>query len=130
MAEFKKSKFGARDSSRSSGGFSRDRPSGRFDSGDSGRGRRFGGDSDRPSGRFDSSRPSRNEQFDVVCDKCGKNCTVPFKPTNSKPVYCSDCFRKNESFEPRAAPRSNQSSGDLEEINAKLDKIMRALKIE
>jgi CxxC-x17-CxxC domain-containing protein len=31
--------------------------------------------------------------FDAVCSNCGKDAKVPFRPTNGKPVYCSDCFR-------------------------------------
>ena len=27
-------------------------------------------------------------------DSCGKEARVPFRPTGSKPVYCSDCFRR------------------------------------
>ena len=69
--------------------------------------------------------------FDTTCDKCGKRCQVPFKPTGSKPVFCSDCFRQNESengsssrFESRtSAPSSDQ----LNIINAKLDKIITVL---
>jgi len=38
-----------------------------------------------------SARRNR-EMFTVTCDSCGKEATVPFKPTNEKPVYCSDCF--------------------------------------
>ena len=50
----------------------------------------------RDSGRsrdFDRSR-SQSNMHTVICDRCGKECEVPFKPTSSKPVYCSDCFRK------------------------------------
>ena len=32
------------------------------------------------------------EMFDAVCADCGKPCKVPFKPTEGKPVYCSECF--------------------------------------
>ena len=32
------------------------------------------------------------EMFTVTCAGCGGEATVPFKPTNDKPVYCSDCF--------------------------------------
>ena len=42
-----------------------------------------GGYSDRP-----------REMFETTCDSCGKEARVPFKPTGSKPVYCSDCFRR------------------------------------
>lgn len=30
----------------------------------------------------------------VVCAQCGKDTTVPFKPRDARPVYCSDCFRQ------------------------------------
>ena len=42
-----------------------------------------GGYSDRP-----------REMFTTTCDSCGKEAKVPFRPTGSKPVYCSDCFRR------------------------------------
>ncbi len=37
-------------------------------------------------------RPAR-ETFEVTCAECGANTTVPFKPTEGRPVYCRDCFR-------------------------------------
>jgi CxxC-x17-CxxC domain-containing protein len=33
------------------------------------------------------------QMFDVTCSNCGRDAQVPFRPTNGKPVYCSDCFR-------------------------------------
>jgi CxxC-x17-CxxC domain-containing protein len=108
------------------GGFQgRDRP--RRDSG-----RNFGGnrDFDRPrSGGFSRDRPRRDsrrgDRRDVVktkvtCSSCGTECEVPFKPTSSKPVYCDDCFAK----------RDKKGSNDLTLVHEKLDKIMKALKIE
>jgi CxxC-x17-CxxC domain-containing protein len=32
--------------------------------------------------------------FKAICDECGEECTLPFKPTNNKPVFCSNCFAK------------------------------------
>jgi CxxC-x17-CxxC domain-containing protein len=32
--------------------------------------------------------------FEVKCTECGKTDTVPFKPTEGKPVYCRECFSK------------------------------------
>ncbi len=116
---------------RSSGRFG-GRSGGRFgrDSGESSG--RFGG---RSGGRFgrDSDRSSKSppEMHDVVCDKCGKECTVPFKPTSSKPVYCSDCFRKNDAGSGSSRGSScSYSAEEIAKINQKLDKIMLALKIE
>ena len=33
------------------------------------------------------------EMFSATCSSCGREARVPFQPTGSKPVYCSDCFR-------------------------------------
>jgi CxxC-x17-CxxC domain-containing protein len=66
---------------------------------------------------------------DVKCDKCGKQCQVPFKPTGDKPVYCSDCFRQNDSSGARSNFRGNNdsqsgaSSAQLDQIN-KIHNIM------
>jgi len=76
--------------------------------------------------RSDSGRPSFGDKrmFEAVCDSCGKKCEVPFRPTGDKPVYCSDCFKKN----PGDKTRSSGSDKDQFAIlNAKLDQILKAL---
>jgi CxxC-x17-CxxC domain-containing protein len=96
-------------------------------------GKKFGGRSKTFGKPKFSSRPFEKkgkslELFDVTCDNCGKATQIPFKPTGGKPVYCRDCFNKGsdqKSFVPRS-----KGTDDLSEINRKLDKIMRALKIE
>lgn len=37
----------------------------------------------------------------ATCNKCGRDCEVPFRPTGERPVFCQDCFKK----EGPAAPR-------------------------
>lgn len=32
------------------------------------------------------------QMHEAVCDDCGRNCKVPFKPNSDKPIYCSECF--------------------------------------
>ena len=32
------------------------------------------------------------EMFTATCSDCGKEASVPFRPTSGKPVYCNDCF--------------------------------------
>ena len=88
---------------------------------DRGSSRGFGGGS---RGGFGGGRdrPQRREMFDVTCTKCGKDCQVPFKPTGSKPVLCSDCFSESGS-----SRSSGSDSGSLSQINAKLDKILQVL---
>jgi len=78
---------------------------------------------------------------EITCDKCGKQSEVPFMPKGDKPVYCSDCFRKNDnprndsprsqerSFESRSSNGSD-SAEQLKKINAKLDKILSILETE
>jgi CxxC-x17-CxxC domain-containing protein len=34
------------------------------------------------------------EMYPAVCAQCGKDTEVPFQPRGDRPVYCSDCFRK------------------------------------
>ena len=72
----------------------------------------------------------------VTCDKCGQRCEVPFRPTGGKPVYCSDCFKKEGNYESKvpfrkerfAATGSDGEFGkELDEINRKLDLILEAL---
>ena len=50
----------------------------------------------RKSERYGSSSygPPR-QMFSVTCADCGKDTEVPFEPRGDKPVYCSDCYRKN-----------------------------------
>jgi CxxC-x17-CxxC domain-containing protein len=30
----------------------------------------------------------------AVCSQCGKETTVPFRPTQGRPVYCRECFQQ------------------------------------
>jgi CxxC-x17-CxxC domain-containing protein len=49
-----------------------------------GNGGGYGGDSGYSRGP--------REMFTATCSSCGKEASVPFRPTSGKPVYCSDCF--------------------------------------
>ena len=37
---------------------------------------------------------ARGEFFTTVCAQCGGEAKVRFQPSNNKPVYCSECFAK------------------------------------
>lgn len=45
------------------------------------------------SGRSGYAGSNPRESFDAVCAECGVATTVPFQPTEGRPVYCRDCFR-------------------------------------
>jgi CxxC-x17-CxxC domain-containing protein len=38
----------------------------------------------------------------TVCSECGEETTVPFKPTQNRPVLCRSCFSKQKSPVPQA----------------------------
>ncbi len=76
----------------------------------------------------------------VTCASCGDRCEVPFRPTTNKPVYCKDCFGKKDDSNRRDSNRrgsrdnsdrhqNKYSERDLDIINEKLNKIMKALDI-
>lgn len=37
------------------------------------------------------------EMHKAVCADCKKECEVPFKPREDRPIYCKDCFAKRKS---------------------------------
>lgn len=99
-----------------------------------------GGNSDRSRGRdnrggrrdYGNSKSNyRNndrgdrEMFSAICDDCGKECKVPFKPSSDKPIYCSECFEKRGGGNDKGGNGGN--SKQLEEINEKLDILLRLL---
>jgi CxxC-x17-CxxC domain-containing protein len=105
----------------------------------------------RSSGRGNfGSRDSRpSEMHDAVCAECGKDCRIPFFPRSGKPVFCSDCFEKqnsqggNNSYNDRrpsfsdrsdrrdSKPRSDRPQVNYKEqfeiVNSKLDKVLSLL---
>ena len=77
---------------RRSGGFGRNNDSEKSFGNRSGSGRSFGN-----RGSFNRNNSSfKREMHKAVCDECKKECEVPFKPTEGKPVYCRDCFNKRQ----------------------------------
>ncbi len=55
---------------------------------------------DRSGGRFGGPRGfgGPREMSKATCSDCGKECEVPFKPIEGKPVYCRDCYQKHKKF--------------------------------
>lgn len=93
-------------------------------------------DDSRGGGRHDfgsrDGRPSFGEKrmYQAVCDQCNKACEVPFRPTGEKPVFCDACFGKGDAS--HGASRNigggnKQFQVQFDEINAKLDKILKKL---
>lgn len=57
----------------------------------------FGGGAGR--GGFGGGRRDEGgerEMHTATCADCGDKCQVPFRPNGTKPVYCSNCFKRDE----------------------------------
>ena len=111
---------------------------------------RSGGGRDFGRRKFGGDRGPDRQMFKTTCSNCGRECEVPFKPTGSKPVYCSDCFRtmggpdsrrtdnrgsRTPNFDNRSDNRGQGSAQpqyreQFEALNAKLDKILKLLNPE
>lgn len=105
-------------------------------------GRKSGGFGDRPSFGDREERPMLHS---ATCSSCNAPCEVPFKPNGKKPIFCRDCFRKEDgapsfcrpsferpSFEKpayRSTPHvgSDEVAKQLKALNAKMDQILEAL---
>lgn len=141
------------------GNFNRGGSRGGFGSRDSGRGDDRGGDRGGFGGSrggfggsrggfgggrggFGGGRDEDRRMYQATCSDCGNDCEVPFKPTGSKPVLCTNCFRGSRDREDarpqrrssfQREDRGNQSSGVSQEhidqqfamLNEKLDKILK-----
>lgn len=121
MKDFKKQKQGSFGGQRDGGSFGR--PS-------------FGGSNRSSGGRDDGF--GRSQMFEAVCANCGKKCEVPFRPNGQKPVYCRDCFGKQDrpstggSFQRRDfAPRPpfRPPHGHTEQRDGRIDDIKRQLEM-
>ncbi len=49
----------------------------------------------RPVDGFGSTFRGRVETT-TTCSACGKETTVPFKPTQGRPVFCKECFEQRK----------------------------------
>ena len=51
-----------------------------------------------------SGGPKVRPETRTTCSACGEPTTVPFKPTQGRPVLCRSCFQKNQ-VQSAPAPR-------------------------
>ena len=75
------------------------------------RGNTFRRRDDRSGGRED------RQMHRATCADCGKSCEVPFRPTGGKPVYCSNCFQREES--PRGRADRSFGGGDNKKFGSR-----------
>lgn len=73
----------------------------------------------------DFGRDSKPAMHSAICSECGNTCEVPFKPTGEKPIFCNNCFKKGGNAGNKGG--GEQFKGQLDALNAKLDKILKLL---
>jgi len=92
------------------------------------------------SKHIDRQDQKSHKLYPAVCDNCGNNCEVPFKPTSDKPIYCSQCFgdkrssnRRHTSGKPvqhshlQTNPDVKNLEKKLTQLEEKVDKILSLL---
>ncbi len=109
------------------GGFDRGGGGGRF--GNRGGGGGFGGGGGRfgnrgGAGGGGSGFGGRPTMHKAVCSECHNECEVPFRPAPGKPVFCSNCFKRDDHGGDREerGPRRDFGGGrDREERGGRSD---------
>ena len=43
-----------------------------------------------------ASHPSAKQETVATCSGCGKETTLPFRPTQGRPVFCRECFAQHK----------------------------------
>lgn len=50
----------------------------------------------RRASRPANSAPRERVETVATCSACGKETTVPFRPTQGRPIFCKDCFQSRK----------------------------------
>ena len=87
----------------------------------------------KPFQRFDHSHRQGEARQDnnyrervlhkAICADCNKECEVPFRPSQDRPVYCRDCFSKRKrggSFRGKADNIDKPQGGEKKKFFKKL----------
>src|SRR3989304_989172 len=86
---------------------------------------------DEPLRSYRNSRDERKpEMHTVTCGDCGDECQIPFEPKFNRPIYCSECFKKNKPRESRDRysrdeRRSRSSQDDFRTNKSKSEKFLK-----
>jgi CxxC-x17-CxxC domain-containing protein len=82
---------------------------------------KFGGD------RHERPRFEDKQMYDARCAKCGKDCQVPFRPRDGKPIYCSNCFDKGGSGSASGGNDLGKVIDQIKVSGSKLDRLLSIL---
>ncbi len=62
---------------------------------------RFRDRNQQGGGGRQSSRSSSRQRYQIVCSNCGKNDSIPFRPSPGRPVFCHDCYETQKPSDKR-----------------------------
>ena len=71
----------------------------------------------------------RPSMHDAVCNKCGRDCKVPFMPTGNKPVFCSNCFERQSERPSGGRDFGRYDRGERQMFSATCDKCGNECKV-
>jgi len=82
-------------------------------------------------GRDKGKSSGKKEMFPGVCKSCGEECLLPFRPSSSRPVFCSACFDQQDNGK-RGVNRGGSAGGNsdvrlleqLSRLNDNLEEII------
>jgi len=49
-----------------------------------------------PGGGRGDGFPRERVETQATCSACGKETTVPFRPTQGRPIFCKECFQQRK----------------------------------
>jgi len=64
----------------------------------------------------------------AICADCKKECTIPFKPSGDRPVYCQDCFSRRKVINMSGMKVEEKPQVNIQEPKAKEKKKPAAAK--
>lgn len=52
----------------------------------------------KPAAKPQANNGNNKERvmYKAICADCQKECSIPFKPSGDRPVYCQDCFSRRK----------------------------------
>jgi CxxC-x17-CxxC domain-containing protein len=64
----------------------------------------------------------------AICADCKKECTIPFKPSGDRPVYCKDCFSRRKVISMSGIKVDDKPQINIQEQKVKVKKKPVAVK--
>ncbi len=61
--------------------------------------------------------PKIRPETRTTCSECGEETTVPFKPTQGRPVLCRSCYQK-QALKPKPGSDPNAEAGSVPELES------------